>query len=125
MEIMFPDSYISNISERIRLYKELNELQDEKDLGAFEARLGDRFGELPPPAVELFNLVRLRRIAVKMGVERIILKSSLMIIHFTSDTNSGFYSSDIFVSILNYINTRHSKIKVKHSDTRLSLTIKE
>ena len=125
MEIMFPDSYISNISERIRLYKELNELQDEKDLGAFEARLGDRFGELPPPAVELFNLVRLRRIAVKMGVERIILKSSLMIIHFTSDTNSGFYSSDIFVSILNYINTRHSKIKVKHSEKRLSLTIKE
>ena len=92
---------------------------------AFEQRLTDRFGELPLPALELFNLVRLRRVAEKMGVERIILKKSLMVIHFTSNIDSGFYSSDLFVSILNYVNRRYSKIKVKQTEKRLSLTFRD
>lgn len=124
MEIMFPDTYVSNIAERIRLYKELNELEDESDLTAFEERLTDRFGILPTPAIELFNLVRLRVLATSMAVEKIILKRSMMIIHFTSNQNSGFYNSSIFVSIMNFINKKYSTIKVKHSETRLSLSIK-
>ncbi len=124
MEIMFPDSYISNISERIRLYKRLNELQDEEQLLEFEKDLTDRFGELPSQAKELLNLVRLRRQVMEMGVEKLILKKSMMVIHFTSNQKSGFYESKLFVSIINYVNKRYSKFSVKHSDTRLSLTIK-
>lgn len=124
LEIMFPDSYVSNISERIRLYKKLNELQDENQLLVFEKDLTDRFGNLPRPAIELLQLVRLRRQAISMGVEKLILKKDMMVIHFTSDQNSGFYKSKIFVSIINYVNKPYSKFTVKHSETRLSLTIK-
>ncbi len=125
LEIMFPDSYISNISERIRLYKELNEINNEESLAKFESRLQDRFGDAPLAAIELFNLVRLRWHATKMGVEKIILKKSLMLIHFTSNIDSGFYNSDLFVLIMNYVNRKYSKIKVKQSQERLSLTVKD
>lgn len=124
MEIMFPDSYVSNISERIRLYKKLNELQNESQLLVFEKELIDRFGDLPQPAIELLHLVRLRRQAMGMGVEKLILKKGMMVIHFTSEQNSEFYKSKMFISIINYVNKRYSKITVKHTDTRLSLTIK-
>ncbi|MDX2414594.1 MAG: helicase-related protein, partial [Bacteroidales bacterium] len=125
LEIMFPDSYISNISERIRLYKELNEIKNEESLAKFESRLQDRFGDAPLAAIELFNLVRLRWLATKMGVEKIILKKSLMLIHFTSNIDSGFYNSELFVLIMNYVNRKYSKIKVKQSQERLSLTVKD
>ena len=59
-----------------------------------------------------------------MGVEKLILKKGMMVIHFTSEQNSGFYESKMFVSIINYVNKRYSKFTVKHTDTRLSLTIK-
>lgn len=124
LEIMFPDSYVSSISERIRLYKELNEIKEEEELAGFESRLKDRFGELPSSARELFNLVRLRWYASSMGVEKIILKKSIMVIHFTSNIDSGFYGSDLFISILNYVNRLHS-IKVKHTEEKLSLRIRE
>jgi transcription-repair coupling factor (superfamily II helicase) len=124
MEIMFPDSYVSNISERIRLYKKLNELQEEEQLSEFEKELIDRFGNLPQASIELFHLVRLRRQAIGMGVEKVILKREIMIVHFTSNQDSGFYKSSLFVSIINYVNNRHSQISVKHTESRLSLTVK-
>lgn len=124
MEIMFPESYISNISERIHLYKNLNELQTEDQLSGFEKDLADRFGDLPKPAVDLLHLVRLRWQAISMGIEKIILKKGLMVVHFTSNQDSGFYESSRFISIINYVNNKHSTFKVKHTDTRLSLTVK-
>jgi len=124
LEIMLPESYVSNISERIRLYKELNEIKEEEELNSFEIRLKDRFGAMPESAVELFNLVRLRWFATKMGVEKLVLKKSLMLIHFTSNIDSGFYNSELFISIINYVNRLHDKIKVKQSEERLSLNVK-
>lgn len=66
-EIMFPDEYISNISERIRLYKELNEIRDETALGTFARNLEDRFGALPGPAAALLDIVRIKWLAVRLG----------------------------------------------------------
>ncbi len=125
LEIMFPDDYVSNISERIRLYKRLNEIRDEEDLSLFESELIDRFGPLPGPATELFNLVRLRRQALLLAIEKIVMKKGLLILHFTTDSESAFYKSPLFISVMNYVNTRHIKIKVKHTDEKLSLVIKE
>jgi len=125
LEIMFPDEYISNISERIRLYKELNEIVSEEELIAFEEKLVDRFGNIPPPAQALLDIVRIKWIAVKIGIEKILLKNNLLIANFVSDPNSSFYRSAIFVSIMNYVNRRHSQMSIKQKATKLSLTIND
>ncbi|MBK7627092.1 MAG: transcription-repair coupling factor [Bacteroidales bacterium] len=123
LEIMFPDEYISNISERIRLYKELNEIDTEESLVAFEKKLTDRFGVIPPPAEALLDIVRIKWIAVRLGVEKILLKNNLLIANFIADHNSSFYRSAIFISIMNYVNKKQHRMSMKQKATRLSLTI--
>jgi transcription-repair coupling factor (superfamily II helicase) len=124
LEIMFPDEYISNISERIRLYKELNEISSDDALLMFEKNLIDRFGEIPSPAQALLDIVRLKWIAVKLGIEKILLKNDLLIAYFVSDHNSPFYRSALFVSIMNYVN-RKPRMNMKQKGTKLSLTMSE
>lgn len=125
LEIMFPDEYVSNISERIRLYKELNEIGNEEILHTFVNKLTDRFGPLPPPAADLVDIVRIKWIAIRLGVEKILLKNNLLIANFISDPNSQFYKSSLFISIMNYIGQKHGQMVVKQKDSKLSLTIKE
>src|SRR5690606_12382544 len=78
LEIMFPDDYVSNIPERIRLYKELNEIRNEEGLKAYESHLTDRFGPPPKPARALLELVRLKWAASKAGIEKVILKNNIL-----------------------------------------------
>jgi len=123
LEIMFPDEYISNISERIRLYKELNEIDTEEKLLLFEQKLTDRFGLLPPPAEALLGIVRIKWAAVRLGIEKINLKNNLLIANFVSDHNSSFYHSSLFVSIMNYVNRKKSRMNMKQKSAKLSLTV--
>ena len=125
LEIMFPDEYISNISERIRLYKELNEIDSDEALTAFGKKLIDRFGTVPPPAEALLDIVRIKWIAVKIGIEKILLKNSLLIAHFVSDPNSQFYRSSLFVSVMNYVNRKQKQMNMKQKGTKLSLTVSD
>ncbi|HNY14472.1 MAG TPA: transcription-repair coupling factor [Bacteroidales bacterium] len=125
LEIMFPDEYVSNISERIRLYKELNDIENDEGLALFEKKLTDRFGKLPPPASALLDVVRIKWIAVKLGIEKILLKNTLLIANFISDPESPFYRSGQFVSIMNYVNRHQKQMSVKQKEARLSLTIRE
>ena len=120
---MFPDEYISNISERIRLYKELNEIDSEEALCSFEKKLIDRFGNIPPPAQALLDIVRIKWIAVKIGIEKILLKNNLLIAYFVSDPNSQFYRSSLFVSIMNYVNRKQKQMNMKQKAAKLSLTV--
>ncbi len=123
MEIMFPDDYIANIPERIRLYRELNELHNEEDLAGFAARLKDRFGPVPPQAVALLDIVRLKWIATGLGMEKISLKNSLMTASFVSNPRSPFYRSQKFIALMNFVNRRQNRMKMKQSQHRLTLTI--
>jgi transcription-repair coupling factor (superfamily II helicase) len=123
LEIMFPDEYVSNISERIRLYKELNEIAAEESLLSFEKKLVDRFGTMPPPAIALLDIVRIKWIAVKLGIEKILLKNNLLIAYFISDPASEFYRSSLFVSVMNYVNHHQKKMSVRQKESKLSLTI--
>jgi len=124
LEIMIPEEYISNISERIRLYRELNDMSAEDELEKYESRLEDRFGPTPSSTRELLNLVRLRWIAISLAIEKIILKNDLMICHFVSDPESKFYSSHLFTSIITYVASRHHSAKIKHTDKKLIITFK-
>ena len=123
LEIMFPDEYISNISERIRLYKELNEINSEDSLLLFEKNLIDRFGEIPSPAQALLDIVRIKWISTKLGIEKVLLKNNLLIANFVSDHNSQFYRSALFVSIMNYVNRKQKQMNMKQKGMKLSLTI--
>jgi transcription-repair coupling factor (superfamily II helicase) len=125
LEIMFSDEYISNISERIRLYKELNEISSEDSLLLFEKNLIDRFGEIPAPAQALLDIVRIKWISVKLGIEKVLLKNNLLIANFVSDHNSQFYRSALFVSIMNYVNRKQKQMNVKQKGMKLSLTISD
>jgi transcription-repair coupling factor (superfamily II helicase) len=123
LEIMFPDEYISNISERIRLYKELNEIESDESLKLFEKHLIDRFGNIPPPAEALMDIVRIKWIAIKIGIEKILLKNDLLIANFISDPDSQFYRSLLFVSIMTYVNKKSHRMNMKQKASKLSLTV--
>ncbi len=125
LEIMFPDEYVSNISERIRLYKELNEIATEEALLLYEKKLIDRFGAMPPAASALLDIVRIKWIAIKLGIEKILLKNNLLIANFISDPGSEYYRSSLFVSVMNYVNRHQKRMSVKQKGSKLSLTITE
>jgi len=123
-EIMFPDEYIPSISERIRLYKELNNITDDEDLLAFETKLTDRFGKPPAPATELLSLVRLRRLACRLAAEKITMKNNIMVMHFIDDPESAFYKSSTFMNLIKSVSTDFKRYKVKHTNSRLIITAK-
>jgi transcription-repair coupling factor (superfamily II helicase) len=123
LEIMFPDEYVSNIPERIRLYKELNEIDSEEKLQSYEQRLVDRFGKLPPPAEALLDIVRIKWVAVRLGIEKILLKNNMLIANFISDPGSNFYRSPIFNSIMNYVNRKQGRMNIKQKGAKLSFTM--
>jgi transcription-repair coupling factor (superfamily II helicase) len=121
-EIMIPESYVSSISERIRLYRELNDIGNDDDLDRYAERLTDRFGKIPPQTIELLNLVQLRREASLLAIEKIIMKNGVMICSFISDPQSGFYSSHLFRSVISHVAAFHSAAKIKHTDKKLTIT---
>ncbi len=122
LEIMFPDEYISNISERIRLYKELNNIESDEGLTAFRKKLDDRFGKLPAPAEELLNMVKLRRLAIRLAIEKLVIRNEKMIMHFISDPESGFYKSGTFMKLIKHVSTDHKRFRVKHTEKKLLIT---
>ena len=122
MELLFPDSYIQSISERMLLYRELDNLETDESLQLFEAGLIDRFGKLPQPSKELLEVVRLRWVAIELGVERIILKNKKMICYFISDQQSAYYQSPAFTKVLQFIQQNPAKGRMKEKKDKLSLS---
>ncbi len=122
-ELLFPDDYINNITERLNLYTELNEIKDEEELQAYEKRLIDRFGELPDQAVDLLNSVRIKWIATAAGLEKIILKQHKLIGYFISDQQSGFYQTSAFTHVLQFVQQNPGICKMKEKNTRNGLRL--
>ncbi len=122
LELLFPDNYISNISERIRLYRELDNINEEKYLLDFEYRLKDRFGNIPEQTIELINVVRLRWLAIDLGIERVILKNKKLVAYFINNQDSLFYRSPVFSKILGFIQQNPKGIKMKEVKDKLTLS---
>jgi transcription-repair coupling factor (superfamily II helicase) len=122
LEIMIPEFYVENISERIKLYREIDNIQDEESLKQFESRLVDRFGETPDPTVDLMNVVRLRWLAMKLGFERISIKNNRITIYFVSNQQSPYYQTHVFTNILNYIQKNHRVFQMKEGKDRLTMS---
>ncbi|WP_396632418.1 transcription-repair coupling factor [Maribacter sp. R86514] len=122
-ELLFPDDYINNITERLTLYTELNQVKDEAALQKFEAQLVDRFGELPEEAQDLLNSVRIKWIANSIGLEKIIMKQGKMIGYFISDQQSAFYQTATFTRVLQYVQSHAQQCKIKEKKTRNGLRL--
>jgi len=125
MEMRFPESYVSSITERMSLYRELDNIETEEELLRFENQLTDRFGKIPDQAKDLLEVVRLRWIAVDLGMERIIMKNGKMICHFISDQKSPFYQSPTFTTVLGWIQNNAAKCRIKEEKDKLSLTFEK
>ncbi|HOO82996.1 MAG TPA: transcription-repair coupling factor [Prolixibacteraceae bacterium] len=122
MEMRFPESYINSTSERMSLYRELDNIEDEENLQKFANSLTDRFGPVPEQANELIAVVRLRWIAIQLGIERIVMKAGKMNCYFIADQNSPFFQSNSFTSILNWVQNNHKKCKITEHKNKLSLS---
>jgi len=122
MEILFPDDYISNTAEKIRLYKELNNIAKEEALQRFVRDITDRFGTPPRQVEDLVDIVRLRKLAMALGFEKIVLKNKLMIAYFISNHLSPYFRTPVFSHVLNYIQQHPRTFKLKEQSDKLILT---
>lgn len=118
-----PDSYIGNTSEKIRLYRELDGIRSEEALQQFIERLTDRFGEPPATVQELFEVVRLRRVAEADGIERIVLRNGSATLYFVANERSAFYQGDRFMALLRAVTASPKKFKLNQSNNKLSLSV--
>jgi transcription-repair coupling factor (superfamily II helicase) len=122
-ELLFPDDYINNITERLNLYTELNLIKEEEALQKFESELVDRFGELPTQVVDLLNSVRIKWIANSIGLEKVIMRKGKFIGYFIADQESGFYQSPAFTEVLRFVQTHMNVCKMKEKQTRNGLRL--
>ena len=113
----FPPTYIENIAERISLYRELDSLSDEDALLAYQKRLIDRFGQLPEEAEQLLNVVRLRWLCCKMGIEKVILKQERLSIYFTTKSDK-YWQSEMFGKVVEFIFTRPQRCRMVEDKDR-------
>ncbi len=124
MEALLPDSYIGQSAEKLKLYRELDNMKEEAELAAFAGRLADRFGELPQPAVNLLDVIRLRWRAVAMGFEWVKVKNGLMLLRFPSDGSSAYYKSRMFMGILKYATANPERFVLKQNNNKLMMTVR-
>ncbi|MCA1764024.1 MAG: transcription-repair coupling factor, partial [Flavobacteriales bacterium] len=122
LEILIPDGYISDISERLSIYRDLDNLESESELEDYRSRLLDRFGEIPEQTESLFDALRLRWLAKDIGLEKLNLKGGKLIGYFVSNQESPYYQSESFTRVLNFIKTNPAGYKMyeKQGNLRIS-----
>lgn len=122
LEILIPDNYVSNVSERLQLYATLDSIDDEDSLQKFADSLRDRFGVLPEPVLQLINTVRLRWLGEALGLEKISLKNGKLKANFISG-NDDYFKSDVFGRVLGFVQKNNKICKMKDIQQKLVLTI--
>ena len=125
LEMYFPDNYVPGSSERMLLYRELDNINDDNDLEAYRQRLIDRFGEIPHEGLELMQVVPLRRLGKRLGCEKISLKQGKMNMQFVANPESVYYQSRTFSAVINYVGNHPRRCDFKQVGTRRLLTISE
>ncbi|WP_371315643.1 transcription-repair coupling factor [Flavobacterium agri] len=122
-ELLFPDEYINTVSERLNLYNELSLIKDEEALFLYEKRLVDRFGPLPKQASALLNSLRIKWIAAKIGIEKLVMKQGKMVGYFISDHDSDFFQSKQFDNVIGFIQKNPNLARIKEKQTTSGLKL--
>ena len=120
LELLLPFNYVPQESERIALYQELDSIERDDQLQAFEERLRDRFGRIPEAAKELLRVPRLRALARRLGIEKLVLKQGQMYTHFVSDDNKAYYRSPMFGRMLSYLQINPRRVTPRERNGRRS-----
>ncbi|WP_040561148.1 transcription-repair coupling factor [Segatella oulorum] len=123
LEMYFPDNYVPGSSERMLLYRELDNIETDDDLHAYRQRLVDRFGPVPHEGEELMQVVLLRRLGKLLGCEKIILRQGLMTLQFVSNPNSAYYQSKAFEAVINYVGNHARQCEFKQVGNRRLLKV--
>ena len=120
LELLLPADYVAKPGERIALYKELDKIERDSELKEFEERLRDRFGRIPPTASELLRVPRLRRLARRLGIEKVVLKQGQMFTFFVGDDNKAYYQSPMFGRLLHYLQDNAARVQIRDRNGRRS-----
>ncbi|HIX45366.1 MAG TPA: transcription-repair coupling factor [Candidatus Barnesiella excrementipullorum] len=123
LELMLPDDYVPQEAERISLYRELDGLEQEREVAAFCERLRDRFGAIPAVTLDLVQVVNLRRVAKELGFEKVSLKQGKMYLYFVGDEHKAYYQSEIFGRVLNYLQQNPRRCKLRELGGRRSMVV--
>ena len=125
LEMYFPDNYVPGSSERMLLYRELDNIERDEELEAYRQRLIDRFGPVPRQGEELMLVVPLRRVGKRLGCEKIILRQGRMQMQFVSNTQSAFYQSAAFGRVINYIGYHPRRCNLKEKNEKRSMVVSQ
>ena len=129
IEMYFPDLYVPSDSERMLLYRELDNLANRNDLNAaleaYRSRLKDRFGAIPDVAEELIRVVPLRVYGKQLGIEKILLKQQKMYLYFVSNPNSPYYQSDAFGKVLHYMTQNVRRCNLRDTNGKRSMVVSD
>jgi transcription-repair coupling factor (superfamily II helicase) len=125
LQIIIPEGYVSNISERLNLYAQLDNIKNEEALTKFSQSLVDRFGPMPSEVQDLIQIVRMRWLAGKLGMEKLTIKNDTMKGYFVSTQNESFYKSPTFDSILKYLQKNPKKVRLKENKNRPMIVFDE
>ena len=123
---LIPDAYIDITEEKIRIYKELDSIKDEKTLTHFCNHIEDRFGKMPPEVERLTWVVRIRNLGNKLGFEKIIVKNNILIAFFISNPLSSYYKSDVYERVMTRIcDSKTIKFELKQMNGKLRIVVRE
>ena len=125
LEILLPSEYIDSSTERISLYTELDNLQNEESLHVFTEKLIDRFGPIPRQANDLLNTIRLRWLARELGFEKIVLRNKTLIAYFIGDQSSTYFQTQTFMKMLKFAQINQNRCKLKETPEKLLLYVKD
>ena len=122
-EMYFPDTYVPGSSERMLLYRELDNLKDDNEMENYKRRLEDRFGAVPKEGLELMRVVELRRVGKRLGCEKLILKQGQMQMQFVSNPESAYYKSKVFDKIIAYLMVHARDCNLKEIRGKRSMVV--
>lgn len=125
LELLLPADYVTGSSERMLLYRELDGLTLDKDVDVFRTRLEDRFGPIPPETEELLRIVPLRRLAARLGVEKVFLKGGRMSLFFVSNPDSPYYQSQAFGKVIAYMMKYTRRCDLREQNNKRSMLVKD
>jgi transcription-repair coupling factor (superfamily II helicase) len=125
LEILIPDAYVENITERLTLYYRLDNCADEEELTAFHNELNDRFGPVPDQVEDLFRTVRCRRLGVELGFERLVLKQGRLRCSFVSNPESPYFESPVFQCVMRFAETRMVGARLREANRHLQLSVED
>jgi transcription-repair coupling factor (superfamily II helicase) len=125
LEILIPDEYVESITERLSLYTRLDNCETEEELGDFHKEMEDRFGPVPTEVNDLFDTVRIRRMAVELGFEKLIFKNGQVKFYFTNRPDSKYFESLVFKNILVYIQKQTRQARLRQNGKLFMLILNE